>query len=190
MINLNNYIIEKFKITKDIDTSADAEYYSEFFSPGDICLMVRETGLNIQKRIIIEVVEVKKSLKTKFEVKRLTNLGCTKYTRDTIEFKIKLSENTIKGSRHKYLGVSGMTSTTIFIPKFESEKFLKLIKDENCELDFYHFLWGGIDNYEKDSGGISPVCKIKDESKNNYDLSYKDYEKVSESDIDELLKYF
>ena len=162
MKNINDYIFE----------SSNEEIMSQYAN-GDKCLYLHDSGLRHQEKITIEAVQITKVTKTLLEFDYLTHFSVSEGSKSR-QIKCKKSYNNI------YASTSGMSSTTMIIPKSDTDKVLKLIGKNKYKLDFYTILWG--ESQRKDY--LKPVMQLKNNK--TYDLSFDDYENVSKETIDKI----
>jgi len=162
MKNINDYICE----------SSNEEIMSQY-AKGDKCLYLHNSGLRNQEKVTIEAVQITKVTKTLLEFDYLTHFSVSEGSKNK-QIKCKKSYNNI------YASTSGMTSTTMIIPKTDTAKILKLIEKNDNKLDFYTVLWGK--DQRKDY--MNPVMQLKDNQ--TYDPKFDDYENVSKETIDKI----
>ena len=162
MKTINDYIFE----------SLNEEVMSQYVK-GDKCLYLHDSGLRHQEKVTIEVVQITKVTKTLLGFDYLTHFSVSEGTKNR-QIKCKKSYNNI------YASISGMTSTTMIIPKSDTDKVLKLIEKNKFKLDFYTVLW----NKDQRKDYMNPVMQLKDNK--TYDPKFDDYENISKETIDKI----
>lgn len=162
MKNINDYIFE----------SSNEDLMSQY-TKGDKCLYLRNSGLRNQEKITIEAVQITKVTKTLLEFDYLTHFSITENNASK-QIKCKKSHDNI------YASTSGMTATTMIIPKADTVKILKLIEKNDNKLDFYTVLW----NKEQRKDYMNPVMQLKDNKV--FDPKFDDYENISKETIDKI----
>lgn len=144
MKDLNNYILEKLTINKDIEIEKSLK---DLYSIGDRCLVLihytQDKKSSHPGFILIDAVEIKKMLKESFECIYLTHFS----NRDTEE-KLFFKHTYYQEKDFKFLrsytrpGLKNM----VLIPENECEKLLEYI-EKNKRVCFYDLLRNNYSNH-------------------------------------------
>lgn len=196
MKKINNYILEKFKISNDVSVPElrkrpeKLALFTDLYQVGDRCLLLYCFTRNRNDYVKIDIVEITRILKTKINYKKITdfsrsldyNNGGSR--KNNFEIHFSKASNEAQYSKDKFISSSGMNHTKYIVPEYEVEEILNKIEKENYKIDFYKELWG---NRTSSDWPLSKVIKLSPKA-NLWENDEKDYIQINHEDIVALRK--
>lgn len=145
MININQYILEKLHLNKDIEVKErSVKHLSELYNIGDVCLLMRHRGSDKQERVTMDAIKIKERSKTKLRYAYLTNTAST-----TEEGYIDFNRYIISDVKTYKCAFNGTTTTAIaIVPYDQSIDVIKEIEDNNMKLKNFDNIYSN-DNSKK-----------------------------------------
>lgn len=156
MININQYIIEKLHLNKDIeDQGHSIKHLSELYNVGDVCLVMKDRGSKGQERITIDAIKITSKSKTKLKYEYLTNTtsdnkeGYCDFNRyimsDVINYKCAFNSTT--------------TTTVVILPHKNAIEVIQEIEDNNMKLKNFNNVYS---NYVSKQDDNINVMELKE----------------------------
>lgn len=145
MININQYILEKLYLNKDIKVKErSVKHLSKLYNIGDICLLMRHRGSDKQERVTMDAIKIEKKSKTELKYTCLTN------TATTVEYGyIDFNKYIVSDVKTYKCAFNSTTTTTIaIVPYDQSIDVIREIENNNMKLKNFDNIYSN-DNSKK-----------------------------------------